>query len=204
MKKYNILLVDDDPFILEGMGEDLETNGYQVTRASSGEMAVALLESRDYNLVITDLVMERMDGVQVLKKTKALNREIQVILLTGFGDLDSAVKALRNQADDYLLKPCESEEMLLRVKNCLKKQELTRRINLYQKILPMCCVCKKIRDDSGKKPGTGEWVMIEKFIHKKADLDITSSYCPECANKTIAEVNQTGRQPACPSHKRKQ
>ena len=198
MKKYNILLVDDDPFILEGMGEDLETNGYQVTRASSGEMALALLESTDFNLVITDLVMERMDGVQVLKKTKALNREIQVILLTGFGDLDSAIKALRNQADDYLLKPCESEEMMLRVENCLKKQELTRRINLYKKILPICCVCKKIRDDSGKKPGTGEWVMIEKFIHKKSDLDITSSYCPECAHKTMAEVNQTGRQPACP------
>jgi DNA-binding NtrC family response regulator len=196
VKKYNILLVDDDPFILEGMGEDLETNGYQVTRASSGEMAVALLESMDFNLVITDLVMERMDGVQVLKKTKAFNREIQVILLTGFGDLDSAVKALRNHADDYLLKPCESEEMLLRVENCLKKQELTRQINLYQKILPMCCVCKKIRDDSGKKPGTGEWMIIENFIRKKSDLDITSSYCPECAHKTMAEVSRSDRPPA--------
>ena len=193
MKKYNILLVDDDPFILEGMGEDLETHGYQVTRASSGERALALLASMDFDLVITDLVMERMNGVQVLKKTKEFNREIQVILLTGFGDLDSAVKALRNQADDFLLKPCESEEMILRVKNCLKKQELTRQINLYQKILPICCVCKKIRDDSGKKPGTGEWIIIEKFIHKKSDLDITSCYCPECARKTMAEVNQTGR-----------
>ena len=203
MKKYNILLVDDDPLILEGLGEYLETNGYQVTRASSGEKAVDLLALIDFNLVITDLVMENMDGLQVLKKAKELNREIQVILLTGYGNLDTAIKALRNQADDFLLKPCESEEMILRVQNCLKKQELTRRIDLYQKILPMCCVCKKIRDDSGKKPGTGEWIIIEKFIHEKADLDITSTYCPECARKTMAEVTQIGRQPACRSHKRK-
>jgi YesN/AraC family two-component response regulator len=203
MKKYNILLIDDDPLILEGLGGYLETNGYHVTRASSGEMAVDLLALIDFDLVITDLVMEKMDGLQVLKKTKELDRDIQVILLTGYGDLDTAIKALRNQADDFLLKPCESEEMILRVQNCLKKQELTRRINLYQKILPMCCVCKKIRDDSGKKPGTGEWIVIEKFIHEKADLDITSGYCPECARKTMAEVTQKGQQPAFRSPKRK-
>jgi hypothetical protein len=60
----------------------------------------------------------------------------------------------------------------------------------------MCCVCKRIRNDSGKKPGTGEWVKIETYIHEKADLDITSSYCPECARKTMAEFTKKGRQPA--------
>ena len=185
MKKYNMLLVDDDPFILEGIGEDLKSNGYQVTRASSGEIAVELLESTNFDLVITDLVMESTDGIQVLKRTKELNSDIQVIILTGYGDIESAIEALRNQADDFLLKPCESQEMLFRVKNCLEKQELTRKINLYQKILPMCCVCKNIRNDSGRQPGTGDWITIEKFIHEQADLDITSSYCPDCAKKTM-------------------
>ncbi len=183
MKKYSLLLVDDDPYILEGIGEDLESNGYQVTRASSGESAVELLGANHFDLVITDLVMESTDGIQVLKKTKELNSNIQVIILTGFGDVDSAIEALRSQADDFLLKPCESQEMLFRVKNCLEKQELTRKINLYQKILPMCCVCKKIRDDSGRQPGTGDWITIEQFIHEQARLDITSSYCPDCAKK---------------------
>jgi DNA-binding NtrC family response regulator len=190
VKKYNLLLVDDDPFILEGIGEDLEGNGYQVTRAESGEIALALLESIDFDLVITDLVMDSTNGIQVLKKSKLLNPEVQVIILTGFGDIDSAIEALRNQADDFLLKPCESQEMMFRVKNCLEKQEMTRKINLYQKILPMCCVCKKIRDDSGTSPGTGKWITIEKFIHEQADLDITSSYCPECARKTMDEFTQ--------------
>jgi len=190
VKKYNILLVDDDPFILEGIGEDLESNGYHVTRAESGEIALALLESIDFDLVITDLVMDSINGIQVLQKIKSLNPEVQVIILTGFGDIESAIEALRNQADDFLLKPCESQEMMFRVKNCLEKQEMTRKINLYQKILPMCCVCKKIRDDSGTSPGTGKWITIEKFIHEKADLDITSSYCPECARKTMDEFTQ--------------
>jgi DNA-binding NtrC family response regulator len=201
MKKYHLLLVDDDPFILEGIGDHLESNGYQVTRTSSGEMAVKLLESKDFDLVITDLVMESTDGIKVLQKTKLLNPHIQVIILTGYGDINSAIEALRNQADDYLLKPCDSQEMIFRVKNCLEKLELTRRVNLYQKILPMCCVCKKVRDDSGKKPGTGEWIEIEKFIHEKANLDITSSYCPDCAQKTMAEFKKD-RAPTRQSQKR--
>ena len=193
MKQNNLLLVDDDPFILEGIGADLELNGYQVTRASSGELAVDLLEKMDFDLVITDLVMETTDGIQVLMRAKEIKPDTQVIILTGYGDLNSAIKAMRNQADDYLLKPCESQEMIFRVKNCLEKQEMSRKIKLYQKILPMCCVCKRIRDDSGKKPGAGGWVTIEQYIHEKADLDITSSYCPDCAQKTMAEFNKNSQ-----------
>ena len=139
MGRHKLLLVDDDPFILEGIGEELERNGYHVTRAADGESAVDLLESARFDLVITDLVMGTTDG------------------------------------------------------NCLEKQELTRRINLYQKILPMCCVCKKIRDDSGSRPGDGEWISIEQFIHEQADLDITSSYCPDCAQKTMDEYTRKNR-----------
>jgi len=190
VKKHNLLLVDDDPFILEGIGSDLEMHGYQVTRAASGEIAVDLLGKLDFDLVITDLIMETTDGIQVLKKAKEFNSEIQVIILTGYGDLDSAIKAMRNQADDYLLKPCESQEMIFRVKNCLEKQEMARIINLYQRILPLCNVCKKIRDDSGKKPGTGEWVKIETYIHEKADPDISAGRCPECARDMMAESSK--------------
>jgi DNA-binding response OmpR family regulator len=187
MRKYHLLLVDDDPFILEGIGEDLETRGYQVTRANSGEKAVELLELSSFDLVITDLVMERTDGIQVLKKSKEVNATIMVIILTGFGDMISAIEALRSQADDYMLKPCESSEIFFRVERCLEKLELARRIDLYQKILPMCCVCKKIRDDTGKEPGRGQWIPVEQFIHERAQLDITSSYCPECAQNTLQE-----------------
>jgi DNA-binding NtrC family response regulator len=86
-QKYNLLLVDDDPFILEGIGEDLERHGYHVTRVNSGDRAVELLERTNFDLVITDLVMEHTDGIQVLKKTKEIDANIMVIVLTGFGDM---------------------------------------------------------------------------------------------------------------------
>jgi YesN/AraC family two-component response regulator len=185
MGKYSILLVDDDPFILEGIGADLESQGFKITEASSGDKALDLLEKNNYDIVITDLVMENIDGIQVLKKTKSLQPETMVIILTGYGNIQSAIEALRLEADDYLLKPCESAEILYRVNRCLEKAELTRKIKLYQTILPMCCVCKKIRDDRNAEPGKGQWVEVEQFIHDKANLDITSSYCPECAKETM-------------------
>jgi DNA-binding NtrC family response regulator len=190
MREYNLLLVDDDPFILEGIGENLEAEGYQVTRADTGDKAVRLFEKCTFDLVITDLVMEQTDGIQVLKKAKEINPDIMVIILTGYGDMISAIAALRNHADDYLLKPCEPQEMFYRVARCLEQAEMSRKLNLYQKLLPMCCVCKKVRDGRNGELGREKWISVEKFIHEKAKLDITSSYCPECAQKTMAEFSQ--------------
>jgi len=184
MQAYRILLVDDDPFILTGIGKDLEGNGYAVTAAESGERAVKLLEADHFDLVITDLVMDRVDGIQVLKAAKNKNPEIIVLILTGYGDMGSAIDALRLDADDYLLKPCDPEELKLRVSRCFERMELTRKLKLYEKMLPVCCVCKKIRDDSGREPGTGEWMSIEKYIWEKAGIAPTSTYCPHCAQKT--------------------
>jgi DNA-binding response OmpR family regulator len=187
---YNLLLVDDDPIILEGLGEDLENRGYSVTRASSGDRAVELLRHSNFDLVITDLVMEKTDGLQVLTRSKEIDPTVMVIILTGFGDMLTAIEALRNQADDYMLKPCEPAEMFFRVERCLEKIELTRRIDLYQKLLPMCCVCKKIRDDTGREPGRGPWVPVEQFMHEQARLDITSTYCPECAERALQQFTK--------------
>ena len=185
MEKYRILIVDDDPYILEGIGADLESQGFEVAKADSGDKALQMLQDNNFDLVITDLVMEDTDGIQVLKKAKALNFDTMVLILTGYGDMKSAIEALRQEADDYLLKPCESAELLYRVNHCLEKRELSRKIKIYQNILPMCCVCKKIRDDRQTDPGKGDWVEVEQFIHEKAKLDITSSYCPECAQQTM-------------------
>ena len=76
------------------------------------------------------------------------------------------------------------------MEHCLKKLELQRKIKLYEEILPVSCVCKKIRDDTGKKPGTGEWVSVEKFIWKKARLEISSTYCPACAQKLQEKIDR--------------
>ncbi len=189
MQKYKILLVDDDPFILRGTGKNLENRGYEVVQAESGEQAVELLERNTFDLVITDLVMDSIDGIGVLEKAKTVKPEIMVIILTGFGDMTSAIQALRHNADDYLLKPCDAEEIHFRVSRCLEKMELQKRVKLYENMIPVCCVCKKIRDDAGKQPGEGDWMDVEKFMYKKARLKSSHTYCPECSKKVLKEWN---------------
>jgi DNA-binding NtrC family response regulator len=188
MKKYSILLVDDDPAILEGTGQYLEEIGYDIKLAESGEKAIEMLQADPSDLVITDLVMEKVDGIQVLKTAKQLWPEMMGIVLTGFGDMTTAIEALRLGIDDYLLKPCSPEELELRVSRCFERLELNRKIKSYEKILPLCCVCKSIRDDSGREPGTGEWMALEEYVWRKAGLAPSSTYCPECAKKMDSEV----------------
>jgi len=190
MRNYSILLVDDDPIITAGTGSDLEEKGYAVTTAESGEKAIELLNASSFDLVITDLVMTPINGMEVLKKTKEIDPETMVIILTGYGNMNSAIDALRLDADEYLLKPCEPEEMYFRVSGCLEKLELRRRIKTYEDILPVCCICKRIRDDSGREHGTGQWVSVEKYMYHKAKVDITSTYCPECLSKEREKIDR--------------
>lgn len=191
MRKFHILLVDDDPFILTGIGKDLTGEGYLVTTAESGETATARIADTEFDLVITDLVMDQVDGIGVLKAAKQKNPETMVLILTGYGDMTSAIDALRLNADDYLLKPCDPEEMKFRVARCFERLVSARKLKLYESMLPICCVCKKIRDDSGRQPGTGPWMSVEKFVWEKAGIAPTSTYCPDCAEVIKKEMGLT-------------
>lgn len=188
MGRYKILLVDDDPFILRGVGKELEKEGYQVAVADSGEKAIGLLKQSVFELVITDLVMDQIDGIQVLKNAKQLHPDIMVIILTGFGDMNSAIDALRLEADDYVLKPCRPDELYMRVARCFQKYELAMKVRLYENILPVCCICKKIRDDAGHPPGKGRWMDMENYMYTKAKVAVTSTYCPACSNRIRSEI----------------
>ena len=190
MRKHEILLIDDDPFILKAIGSALEDKGYQVSTAAAGEEAIEIMAEKAFDLVITDLIMGSIDGIDVLKKAKKIDAEMMVMVLTGFGDMNSAIDALRLGADDYMLKPCELEEIYFRVSSCLEKLEFKRKIKIYEDILPVCCVCKSIRDDTGKEPGTGKWTQMENYIRDKGGVGVTSTYCPECAKKAKEELRR--------------
>ena len=87
--------------------------------------------------------MPGLAGFQVLKEAKRKSLQTSVIILTGYGDMLSAVDALRLGADVFLQKPCDSEELPFRVANCLTRQELQRKVTMYEGILPICSYCKK-------------------------------------------------------------
>jgi len=126
--KYTILLVDDDNLVLQGVGNQFEKQGYQVTTANSGEKAIELFDKYSFDIVITDLIMGSVDGIDVLKKAKQLHPETKVIILTGHGDKNSAIKALRLHADDFMLKPCHPEELNHRISICLERLKLQREL----------------------------------------------------------------------------
>ena len=129
-----------------------------------------------------------MSGIELLEKIKENDAELPSIIITGFAKLESAVEALRLGATDYLTKPYNLEELLLRIANCIEKQELKRKIRLYEDILPICCDCSKIRDDEDREPGTGKWLTVEQYFHYKMDLKPSHSFCPDCTKKRLEEI----------------
>jgi DNA-binding NtrC family response regulator len=190
LPQHHILLVDDDPLIILGIGDDLKAAGYRVTTAYNGEQALALLKAGTYDVLITDLVMDAMDGLQLLKEAKTLHPDIMVMILTGYGNLSSAIEAMRHKAEDYLLKPCDPDEIKIRLARCLEKKELQLKLKAYEGILPTCCVCSKIRDDSDSLPGQGEWISFERYLHTRGGITPSSTYCPTCFEKAKEELDR--------------
>jgi DNA-binding response OmpR family regulator len=125
-----------------------------------------------------------------LKHIKSESPDTAVIILTGYGDLTSAVDALRLGADDYLLKPCDLNELLFRINKCLEKQSLSNMVKMYEDILPICLDCKKIRDDSNSEPGKGEWIPVDQYLTQKAGKSMSHGYCPECGKRFLDAIDK--------------
>lgn len=192
--RRSILLVDDEPIILKSLTIDLATaeRNFDIEEAASGDKAIAKINAGSFDLVLTDLVMPGVDGFQVLKACKKKDAQTMVIIFTGYADLDSAVEALRLGADDFLQKPCDSDELLYRVSNCFAKQDLQRKVALYESILPVCCYCKKIRVDQQQDDhGKGRWYRLEEYFNTIKKVQITHGCCPECFTKQMQNLSES-------------
>jgi DNA-binding NtrC family response regulator len=121
---YRILLVDDDPLVLSGFVEVLSTDCYDVTAVASGQEAIEILREREFDVVLTDMVMPRVSGLDVLRAALTQQPDSIVIVVTGYASVRSAVDALRLGAYDYVVKPCEDEELLYRVKMGIERSHL--------------------------------------------------------------------------------
>jgi DNA-binding response OmpR family regulator len=120
--KPRLLLVEDYPTTRVVLAQLLSNAGYQVAQASSGEQALELLETQIFDIVLTDVVMGEVDGIEVLHKAKIQPYNPVVILLTGYGTLETCMAALRLGAFNYLLKPCPEEELLTCISNGLRQR----------------------------------------------------------------------------------
>ena len=123
MLNYNkILLVDDDTSFLNIYNKILKFNEYEVVICNNPELAENLVDVNETGIVITDMYMPQMNGLQLIKKLKSKFPEIQIILVTGNGSIENAVEAIKNGAFTYVQKPVNTEELLI---NLSKLKELT-------------------------------------------------------------------------------
>ncbi len=123
-----ILIVENDESARVSLAMILKREGYRADLAASGEEAIAFIGGDGYDLVITDLVMGKVGGLEVLQAVKDARRETEVILLTGFGTVESAVAAMKRGAYEYLTKPYDPEELLLTVGKALERRQLKREV----------------------------------------------------------------------------
>jgi len=121
---HKILVVDDEEIIRDSLFYILDKEGYTVDKAENGKIAYDKMIANHFDLVISDIEMPLMKGTELLEKIKTLNVQTSVIIITAFGSLDTAISALRNGASDYILKPVEFDELLIKTKRLFEMRDL--------------------------------------------------------------------------------
>jgi DNA-binding response OmpR family regulator len=132
--RSRIMVVDDEEMVRDSLKEILRLEGYDVQAVENGELALNAIQRENYDLILLDLKMSGLDGIDILKAITRIAPETKVILLTGHGSLESAIDALRVGAHDYLLKPASSSDILSSVARGLAKraEQQHRRMLLEQ------------------------------------------------------------------------
>lgn len=140
-KPSKVLVIDDEAVIREGLRQALSLEGFQVDLASNGKSGLEKLQKDEFDIVITDLKMPFIQGIEVLKAVQILQPAVPVIIITGYATVDSAVEAMKNGAFDYLTKPFEADQIVLKVKAAEKHRAfiLASLPQSVEQIVPPTC-----------------------------------------------------------------
>ena len=189
-----ILIAEDDPVSSMVLQTCLQKWGHEVISTTDGGAAWTRVKEPDSpKMAILDIMMPEMDGISVCRKLREARRDVYIILLTALGQKQNVIDGLDAGADDYVTKPCDQEELRLRIQTGVRilnlQEELNHRIGelenalgqikQLQKLLPICTYCKKIRD------GKNYWQQVERYISENANVRFSHSICPECYEKIV-------------------
>jgi DNA-binding NtrC family response regulator len=119
-----ILLIDDEPDIVRVLSMSLKADGYDVIPAHSGVEGIEIFEKERPDIVLTDIKMPGMDGIEVLKKIKSIDPRSEVIIITGHGDIDNTIEALQYGASDFINKPVRDEALSIALKRARDNLEI--------------------------------------------------------------------------------
>jgi len=122
----NILIIDDEKEIREGLVEILKDAGFAVDSADNGEQGLDKIKKKDFDVVVTDLIMPVVGGMEVLRGTKHIKPQTRVILITAFATVDNAVEAMKAGASDYITKPFRVDEVQTKIRKVLAEAEFDK------------------------------------------------------------------------------
>jgi two-component system nitrogen regulation response regulator NtrX len=183
----NILIIDDEKAIRKTLTEILSFEGYKIDEASDGEEGIKKFSDKNYDLVLCDIKMPKLDGIEFLEKAKELNADVPIIMISGHGNIDTAVEAVKKGAFDYISKPPDLNRLLITLRNATERQDLVaqtkvlkRKVSKVQEMVGESGPIKKIKDTIDKVAPTDARVLITgengagkelvaRWIHEKSN-----------------------------------
>ncbi len=183
----NILIIDDEKSIRKTLSEILSYEGYKIDEAGDGEEGLKKFSEKTYDVVLCDIKMPKLDGIEFLDRSKLINPDVPVIMISGHGNLDTAVEAVKKGAYDYISKPPDLNRLLITLRNALDKQNLVtetkvlkRRVAKAFEMVGDSGPINKIKDTIEKVAPTDARVLITgengvgkelvaRWIHEKSN-----------------------------------
>src|SRR5690348_4480498 len=181
-----ILIIDDEKSIRKTLTEILSYEGYKIEEAADGEEGLKKFREKNFDLVLCDIKMPKLDGIEFLEKAKEINNEVPVIIISGHGNIETAVEAVKKGAYDYISKPPDLNRLLITLRNAMEKNSLVaetkvlkRKVTKVQQIVGESTAIKKIKDTIDKIAPTEARVLITgengvgkelvaRWIHEKS------------------------------------
>jgi DNA-binding NtrC family response regulator len=183
----SILIIDDEKAIRKTLSEILRYEGYKIDEAADGEEGLRKFSNTAYDLVLCDVKMPKMDGIEFLEKSKAIHPDVPIIVISGHGNIETAVEAVKKGAFDFISKPPDLNRLLITLRNALDKQTLVRetkvlkrKVGMVKEIIGNSKPINNIKDTIEKVAPTGARVLITgengvgkelvaRWIHEKSN-----------------------------------
>jgi two-component system, NtrC family, nitrogen regulation response regulator NtrX len=193
----NILIIDDEKAIRKTLGEILSYEGYKIDEAADGEEGLKKFSSAAYDVVLCDIKMPKMDGIEFLEKARQINTDVPIIVISGHGNIETAVEAVKKGAFDYISKPPDLNRLLITLRNAIDKQTLVtetkvlkKKVSRVQEMVGTSAPIKKIKETIEKVAPTDARVLItgENGVGK----ELVARWIHEKSNRNsgpIVEVN---------------
>ena len=195
----DILIIDDEKAIRKTLGEILSFEGYKIDEAADGEEGLKKFKERNYDGVLCDIKMPKVDGIEFLQKASENNGDVPIIMISGHGNIETAVEAVKKGAYDFISKPPDLNRLLITIRNAMDKSSLVtetkvlkRKVSKVQEMIGNSSPIEKIKDTIEKVAPTDARVLITgengsgkelvaRWIHEKSNRNVGPLVEVNCA-----------------------